>query len=195
MNYKVNEVFKSLQGEGFNVGKEVVFIRLAGCNYSCSFCDTDFSNYTEHSVDSIIGYLEKQNCTSVIITGGEPTIYNLKPLLEKLKSKGYWVGLESNGSNQIEYFHMFDYVTISPKNKDFKQLYADEVRVLNANLTVEDLFFIEEKIKAEHYYLGVLEDNESYNYYQTVQLLGKINERGLKQWRLNLQMHKLMNIQ
>ena len=52
--YRVNDMFYSLQGEGYNTGKAAVFVRFAGCNLRCSFCDTDFADYTEMSADEIV---------------------------------------------------------------------------------------------------------------------------------------------
>lgn len=80
MKYKVVEIFKSLQGEGFNTGKEVVFIRLSGCNLKCSFCDTNHEKFTELSIDEIIKKVLEFRVNSLIITGGEPMIHNLLPL-------------------------------------------------------------------------------------------------------------------
>ena len=85
---KIVEIFKSIQGEGSNFGKQVIFIRLGNCNLKCPWCDTDWKKYKELTIQEIMEEISKYNCKNVIITGGEPTINNLTPLLKELKNKG-----------------------------------------------------------------------------------------------------------
>ena len=72
--YRINEIFYSLQGEGRNVGRAAVFVRFAGCNLQCSFCDTDFSSYREMSEEDIVDAVMSFPARFVVLTGGEPTL-------------------------------------------------------------------------------------------------------------------------
>lgn len=194
MRYNINEIFFSIQGEGFKQGKEVVFIRFSDCNLACEWCDTDFSKKMELSVEELMERLKEWDCKSVILTGGEPTIQDLEPLLESLKEKKYWVGLESNGTINIEKIRKYiNYITVSPKSET-KQFDVEELRVVNYNLNLDVLLNYEKKFIAKHYYLSPLDKNGKMNIEDTLRILGKINEFGKKDWRLSIQTHKLAGI-
>jgi 7-carboxy-7-deazaguanine synthase len=194
MKYPVNEIFMSLQGEGYNQGKQVIFLRLAKCNLSCSFCDTDYHQGTDTSIDNIMKRLSEYSCKSVLITGGEPTIYNLSPLLKAMKELDYWIGIESNGTYHFDPVRdLLDYITISPKQHYIGQK-TNELRVLNTNLGINQLQYFEEIFMADHYYLSPLETNGKFNVYQTLELARRTNERLKQHWQISLQLHKLANI-
>ena len=194
MKYKVNEIFLSLQGEGYNQGKKVIFIRLAGCNLNCSWCDTCYEKFSEYSSSEIIEVISKFNCKSVIITGGEPTIQNLENLLENLKKLDYWIAIETNGTRSIEHLKKYiDYVSISPKGKS-AQKFANEVRIVNNKITVNYLKHIENCLDADNYYISPLERNNDMNINSTLKLIEDINLQSKKQWRLSLQLHKIFGI-
>ena len=74
MAYPVNEIFYSLQGEGRFTGTPAVFVRFAGCNRRCEFCDTDFSASVPMTADEIVAEVEKYPARHVVFTGGEPTL-------------------------------------------------------------------------------------------------------------------------
>lgn len=194
MKYKINEIFQSMQGEGFNQGKKVVFIRLSGCNLKCAWCDTDHNNYTEFDVYEILSIINKYNEKSVIITGGEPTIYDLKPLIDELKKEGYWIGIETNGTNNLEKIrNSIDYISMSPKGKPVN-LKCDELRMVNDNLTCELVLKTAELISARHYYLSPLEIDGFMNIERTMELIGEINVCSENEWRISLQLHKFAGI-
>ncbi|MCT4639094.1 MAG: 7-carboxy-7-deazaguanine synthase QueE [Bacteroidales bacterium] len=194
MIYRINEIFNSLQGEGYNQGRQVTFIRLSGCNLKCSWCDTDHTDNTPMSVKEILDKIDKHNCRSVIITGGEPTTYNLTPLLTALNENNYWIGIESNGTNPFSnYYHQLDYIAVSPKGAFLSQK-VDEVRVVNDNCTAEQLQQIEHKITATNYYISPKEENNNFNILNTMQLIGKINTLSANHWSISLQLHKFADI-
>lgn len=103
MKYNVVEIFKSIEGEGKRTGYPSVFVRLAGCNLRCSYCDTI---YAQRFADAASSYNEQElmdeiseyNCKRVTITGGEPLLHDLQPLLELLHKAKYEVNIETNGA-------------------------------------------------------------------------------------------------
>lgn len=103
----VNEIFKSIDGEGLRTGELTTFIRLAGCNLRCSYCDTCYalknSNGTEMSVDEIVKKAKKMDYRNITLTGGEPLINkDVDDLISKLCENGFYVNIETNGSVPID---------------------------------------------------------------------------------------------
>jgi len=101
MTLKVCEIFYSIQGESTRVGCPCVFVRLAGCNLRCSYCDTVYAltGGTEYTVEDIIVAVSKYPCRLVEITGGEPLLQQHTPqLVAELFNNGFEVLLETNGS-------------------------------------------------------------------------------------------------
>ena len=102
---RVNEIFKSIQGESTYAGIPCVFVRLTGCNLRCSYCDTTYA-YEEGidmSVNEIINKIEDYSCKNVCITGGEPLLQrNVYKLINLLKSKSYKIFVETNGAMNID---------------------------------------------------------------------------------------------
>ena len=90
--YRVNSIFFTLQGEGHNTGRAAVFVRFAGCNLRCPFCDTAFDSFTEMSADDILsamlqvagGPATKERPLMAVLTGGEPTLQVDEALVDLL---------------------------------------------------------------------------------------------------------------
>jgi 7-carboxy-7-deazaguanine synthase len=98
---KINEIFKSIQGESTFAGLPCTFIRLAGCNLRCSYCDTNYAYYDgkELSDDEIVSKIEEYGVKCVEFTGGEPLLQEETPrLLKTLLDRDYTVLVETNGS-------------------------------------------------------------------------------------------------
>jgi 7-carboxy-7-deazaguanine synthase len=98
---KVNEIFKSIQGESTYAGVPCTFVRLAGCNLRCTYCDTNYAYYhgKELSDEEIISKIEEYSVKCVEFTGGEPLLQEeTPPLLKTLLDRGYNVLVETNGS-------------------------------------------------------------------------------------------------
>ena len=113
------EVFYSVQGEGTYTGTPAVFVRLAGCNLACKFCDTDFSLRSIDSVTDVVKQVQSlaNDCPMVIITGGEPTIQkDFIPLVEALRNNGRCVHIESNGATEVTLADDV-WLTVSPKQR------------------------------------------------------------------------------
>ena len=103
---KVVEIFKSIDGEGIRAGFPVTFIRLAGCNLRCEYCDTtysyDVSKAKEMTIPEILASVSSLNCKRITLTGGEPLIHDsVEGLIRMLVRRGYEVNIETNGSVDI----------------------------------------------------------------------------------------------
>jgi len=102
---RVNEIFKSIQGESSYAGIPCVFVRLTGCNLRCSYCDTTYA-YDEGSdmlLNEIINAISRYRCRNVCITGGEPLLQqNISKLIKQLKKNHFNVFIETNGSLNID---------------------------------------------------------------------------------------------
>ena len=118
--YRVNEIFYSIQGEGRWTGTPMVFLRLAGCNLHCPFCDTDFSASRALDCNQIISGLQdaSPSCKIVCITGGEPSLQVDDALLAALHGAGFRIHIETNGTRPLP--EGIDWVTLSPK-EDFSR--------------------------------------------------------------------------
>lgn len=117
ITYPIVETFHSIQGEGSWMGVSAFFIRLAGCDVHCSWCDQKESwtvkPYPLRTVEELAKLAKQSNPIIVVITGGEPLIHNLDPLTDKLKRLGLRVHLETSGTHSFS--GSFDWVTFSPK--------------------------------------------------------------------------------
>lgn len=102
----VNEIFYSIDGEGYRTGELAVFIRLAGCNLNCSYCDTRYAiksnSGTKMTIDEILEEVKKYDCKNITLTGGEPLLHsNINELIYKLIENNYKVNIETNGALDI----------------------------------------------------------------------------------------------
>lgn len=114
----ISEVFFSIQGEGREIGKPVVFIRTSGCNLKCDFCDTMYADEgKEMAIPDIIHEVEKYKCGNVVITGGEPFLQKdlyvlIKGLLHTMKKN---IFIETNGTIYDPSIIGFAEFIVSPK--------------------------------------------------------------------------------
>jgi organic radical activating enzyme len=111
------EMFYTLQGEGYHQGKAAYFIRLAGCDVGCVWCDVkeswDASKHPVFSVEEIVSIALAHPARLAIITGGEPLLYNLDALTTALKKVGFELNIETSGSSPMS--GNWDWVCLSPK--------------------------------------------------------------------------------
>ncbi|EMN0830836.1 7-carboxy-7-deazaguanine synthase QueE [Providencia rettgeri] len=138
MKYPINEIFQTIQGEGVFTGVPAVFIRLQGCPVGCSWCDTkqtwdkeaakettlgDIELKTQDSdwwamsdADGLVQLMQKSGFTAkhIVITGGEPCIYDLTSLTETLEKQGYQCQIETSGTYPVQCTEE-TWVTVSPK--------------------------------------------------------------------------------
>lgn len=192
---RVNEIFYSLQGEGFHTGTPAVFVRFSGCNLQCPFCDTDYAAGREMSETEIVSAVMEYPASWVVVTGGEPSLQLTESLVEALHREGRQVAVETNGTRLLP--QNVDWVTLSPKDMFLGESAkprlseVDELKVVYDGVYKPELY---EHIKVRHARFlqpcdtGIPAKNkEIIN--QTVEYI-KTNP----QWRLSLQTHKMIDI-
>jgi organic radical activating enzyme len=191
------EEFFSLQGEGFHTGKAAYFIRLGGCDVGCSWCDSRFSwNSDIHpmiNADTIIENVMKSGTDSVVVTGGEPLMWNLDYLCRGLKEKNISTFIETSGAYSMS--GKWDWVCLSPK-KNMPPLpenckSADELKVIIQDRS--DFHW------AEKYSSQVNETCRLFlqpEWSRFEKIIPEIVEyvKLHPEWRISLQIHKYMHI-
>ncbi|MEE2931614.1 MAG: 7-carboxy-7-deazaguanine synthase QueE [Bacteroidota bacterium] len=132
------EAFNSIQGEGFHSGSSAYFLRIGGCDVGCHWCDVkeswDASRHPLISIDDIINDISS-TVKTVVITGGEPLMYNLSLLTSRLKEKDIQIHLETSGAYPLS--GLFDWICVSPKKKqnvlDKIKPMVDELKIIVSN--------------------------------------------------------------
>ena len=188
--YDLVEIFESLQGEGRNTGRPCVFIRFAGCNLKCPWCDTDVAKKFSASLADILAELGQYKAKSVILTGGEPTLVKDMPeLVAALKKNGYWIGVETNGTRTAGWLGFVDYVACSPKRGAPLALSAaDEVRVVAEDeATAAFCREVRGKIAATDYYVSPCDHGGKIDFATAKSVLSQLDG-----WSLSVQLHKLL---
>ncbi|CAG5078645.1 7-carboxy-7-deazaguanine synthase QueE [Parvicella tangerina] len=113
----IMEMFYSIQGEGYYSGRPAVFIRLGGCDVGCHWCDVKESweaqDHPQKSIDEIVHFVKEQGANFVVITGGEPAMYDLTELTNELHKENIFIALETSGVYSIK--GQFDWICFSPK--------------------------------------------------------------------------------
>ena len=133
------EEFYSIQGEGFHTGKAAYFIRIGGCDVGCHWCDVkeswDADLHPLVMVDEIVDRARNQPAGAVVLTGGEPSLYNLGPLCKGLKETDISIVLETSGAYALT--GEFDWICLSPKRNsppvESVLQAADELKVIVEN--------------------------------------------------------------
>ena len=178
---KINEIFYSLQGEGYHTGTPAVFIRFSGCNLKCSFCDTRHEEGVLMSDDEIIAEVGKYPAVTVILTDGEPSLWIDEVFIDRLHQAGKYVCIETNGTNPLP--QNIDWVTCSPKQGvKLGITRMDEVKVVYEGQDIE----VYELLPAEYFFLQPCSCS---NIAETVACVMQHPK-----WRLSLQTHKLIDI-
>jgi len=117
-SYRVNEIFYSIQGEGFFAGTPAVFVRFSGCNLACPWCDTDHSHAEEMTSEEIgnavRGLLAGHEGAIIVLTGGEPAL-QLRDDEPLFRGFGFRICIETNGTLPVPAW--VDWVTVSPKDE------------------------------------------------------------------------------
>jgi 7-carboxy-7-deazaguanine synthase len=193
----IMEEFYTIQGEGFNSGKAAYFIRIGGCDVGCHWCDVkeswDANIHPLTSADSILQKLEPYGAKSVVVTGGEPLIYNLDYLTHLLKEKGISTFVETSGAYPLS--GTWDWICLSPKKtKEPKtEVYqkAQELKIIVYNH--HDFKWAEEqatKVATDCYLFLQPEWSKREELLPQIVAYVKNNPK----WMISLQTHKYMNI-
>lgn len=185
--YRINEIFYSLQGEGYHTGTPAVFLRMSGCNRKCPFCDTDHSGHTAMTADEIISAVTSYPSRHIIVTGGEPLMQLDSFLIEALHDAGFYIQIETNGTLPIP--EGIDWVACSSKDGQLSINRIDEMKIVYLGQDVESV--ATSLPPATHYFLQPCTDPKdgSSNTAQTIAYI-----LSHPHWRLSLQTHKLTGI-
>jgi organic radical activating enzyme len=191
------EDFYTIQGEGAFQGTAAYFIRLAGCEVGCVWCDVkeswDASLHPVVSVKEIVARAQSSNCKLAVVTGGEPAHYDLTELTSQLHHAGLRTHLETSGAYEIT--GKWDWVCLSPKkfkppvNSSFSM--ADELKIVVYNKS--DFDWAEQHASHVNADCKLYLQPEWSKERETVPLIIdyiKTNTR----WKVSLQVHKYMNI-
>jgi len=195
--YRVNEIFYSLQGEGQNAGVPMLFVRFAGCNLACDFCDTKHDDpVLELSRDELVKLIEGVRADRafrwICLTGGEPLLQIDEDLVQALKGiNGNGgrprIAVESNGSILNRAVYVADWFTVSPKGRDVKMRYASEVKLVWPN-HADLMDYCLREIEASYYYLQPLAAPRDLIISTTMGAIEEVKRN--PRWALSVQLQK-----
>ena len=193
----VMEHFYTLQGEGFHQGKAAYFIRLGGCDVGCVWCDVkeswDAEKHPKYEVGSLKSEVRKTPAEIVVITGGEPLMYDLTELTKELQEEGFKTHLETSGAYSLS--GSWDWICLSPKK--FKAPLSEIIPLAHELKVV--VFNRSDFAWAEKYAAQVNSDCKLYLQPEwdkaseiTPLIIDYIKEH--PQWELSLQIHKYIHV-
>jgi len=190
--YNINEIFYSLQGEGYYTGEPAVFVRFSGCNLACEWCDTDHRKGTEMTAAEIgvacKNALPENRGTKnmlLVLTGGEPALQVDFELIRTLRLLGFYIAIETNGTHEIP--DDIDWITLSPKAGSKLAIdFADEVKVVYTSESPEHW---RKKIQCHNWFLQPLDNGNSTNINETTAYVLTHPD-----WKLSLQTQKILHI-
>lgn len=213
-HYIVNEIFRSIQGEGIRAGTVNVFVRFSHCNLKCSAddllagfdCDTEFSSGITHALDSLMHTIDLVDCSfditteknrtrpchRVILTGGEPSLQIDQALINELKRLNYHVAIETNGTNELP--HSIDWICVSPKSAEHT------LRVQDNGQLIDELKYVRHAgqgipkpaLKADHYLISPAFGDRAVSRANLEHCMNLVSEN--PEWRLSLQLHNLLKV-
>lgn len=207
---KVIEKFISINGEGMKQGELAIFIRLAGCNLRCTYCDTTYSfinpKYTEESAQEILTYCLDSGITNVTLTGGEPLIHDgVYDLIKALSMNNFNIEIETNGSVSIK-----DYLDLD--NVSFTLDYKTACSKTNRFMDFDNYKYLRRKDSIKFVCASISDLEESLDIINKYNLINKCNlifspvwdaikfedivnfmkEHKLNKARMQLQIHKII---
>jgi 7-carboxy-7-deazaguanine synthase len=193
----VMEEFYTIQGEGYHTGKPAYFIRIGGCDNACHWCDVKASwfeaLYPLVNVEDLVERAAAHPGAAVVITGGEPLMYNLDILCQKLRQEGIKLFLETSGSDKLS--GVWDWICLSPKmgipvQPELLQ-HANELKVVVLD---ETYFDFAEKLALEVTDGTLLYLQPEWGLRKTSLPITIEYVKAHPKWMISLQSHKYMNI-
>lgn len=196
-NYPLMEDFYTIQGEGYNTGKAAYFLRLGGCDVGCVWCDVKESwlaeNHPRIGIDEMLERINDSGADKVVVTGGEPAMYDLKPLTDALRKNNLLCYIETSGAYPLT--GDWDWICVSPKK--FKAplpeilLLANELKVIVYNKSDFDWGEKNAELLNDNCLL-YLQPEYSVNEKILPQIIEYVKTN--KRWRISLQTHKYLGV-
>ena len=219
--YPVNEIFETIQGEGSYTGVPAIFIRLQGCPVGCAWCDTkhtweladeqlilltqtsrktqDSDHYSNADAAALLGLIRQEGYRArhVVITGGEPCLYDLRPLCELLHQQGFSTQIETSGTFEIQ-APAATWVTVSPKVNMKGGYPVLDSALVRAN-EIKHPIAMEKHIDDLLVLLGRVDTTDKLVYLQPISQKAKATKLAIEMckqhnWRLSVQVHKYLGI-
>lgn len=199
---RIAEVFASLQGEGARQGSPTIFVRLAGCNLRCAFCDTKWAwtHGRRVAVEAVaaeaVHLRGRSGAGWVCLTGGEPLLQDVVPLIRRLRAEGFKIQIETNG--RLGRMIRADWTTVSPKPPSYavhatRRAAADEVKlVVSKELTYAAIKRVRKMFPPSVPLRLQLESNGRRSLTRALGFLEQAAKDGLPDVRLGIQLHKFL---
>ncbi len=194
--YRINEIFYSLQGEGYHSGTPAVFVRFSGCNLHCAFCDTQHQTGETLSLQEIVDEVNKYpQAPLLVLTGGEPSLFIDEAFVAELKQQTRkTIAIETNGTRPLP--GNLDWVTLSPKmafeGGDAEPCVVrrcDELKVVYLGQELVQYDGIEAKYRFLQPCFVEDDEQRKANMKACVEAV-----KAHPHWRLSLQIHRILNI-
>lgn len=201
---KISEIFFSAEGEGLRQGEPTIFVRLSGCNLRCSFCDTKYAWAEGRSMTAgqilskIVGIRQGFPVSWVSLTGGEPLLQDIGPLVRMLRKSGFRVQVETNGTKPLNF--RVDWLTVSPKPPAYKvsaglRVKAREVKlVVSRELDLPTLKKIRKMFSPKIPLILQPQSAATWSYRKAWKLYLQAIKAGVENIRLSSQLHRVYGI-
>jgi 7-carboxy-7-deazaguanine synthase len=201
---KTIEAFASVQGEGLRQGEPTLFVRLAGCNLRCAFCDTKraWKGGRHRTVAEIAEQVRKLwrglPARWVCLTGGEPLAQDIGPLVRELRRQGLFVQIETNGT--FEPGPSVDWYTVSPKppaytfHPGFKKKAREVKLVVSRGLDAETIRAVRRAFPLSTPVILQAQSHAPWSRRKAMKLLQEASRQGLENIRVSVQLHKIFNL-
>jgi len=201
---KIAEIFRSIQGEGLRQGEPTIFVRLAGCDLRCSFCDTKYawtggkSMTAAQVLDKVRALRKRFPAEWACLTGGEPFLQDIAALCAGLRKAGLEIQIETNGRTFRPI--VSDWLTLSPKPPDYAfdstlgQMAREVKLTVSRALTLKTVRRLRGEFPAAVPILLQPESNAAWSKAKAARLLGSAMKLGLSNIRLTCQLHKILGL-